>query len=179
MNAMRPLIQPFQGAVPDVHPDAFIAAGCAIIGDVRIAAGASVWFNSVLRGDVESIQVGRGSNLQDGTVVHADPGFPVLIGSDALIGHMALIHGCTIQDQGFVGMGAVVMNGAVIESSAMLAAGAMLTEGKIARSGQLWAGRPAKYMRDLTLSEIAGMMDGARHYQASAAAYRNLADTAL
>lgn len=150
---------------------AFVAPGAFVVGDVRIEVGASVWFNCVIRGDVASITIGARSNVQDGSIVHADPGFPTVIGEDVLVGHMSVIHGCTIKDRGFVGMGAIVMNGAVIESDGMLAAGAMLTEGKIVRSGQLWAGRPAKYLRDLSEAELEGMKEGARHYQANAARF--------
>lgn len=153
---------------PLLAKDVFIAPGACIIGDVEIGAGASVWFNCTIRGDTAPIRIGARSNIQDGSVIHADPGLPTIIGSDVLIGHMALIHGCTIHDRGFVGMGAIVMSGAVIESDGMLAAGAMLTGGKTVLSGQLWSGRPAKYARDLTEEEITGLREGCAHYQRNA-----------
>jgi carbonic anhydrase/acetyltransferase-like protein (isoleucine patch superfamily) len=156
----------------DLHPrlaaDVFVAPGAAVVGDVEMAAGSSLWFNCVARGDVAPIRIGEGSNIQDGSILHADRGFPTLIGADVLIGHIAIIHGCTIQDRGFVGMGAMIMNGAIVESDAMLAAGALLTPGKVARSGQLWAGRPAKYVRDLSEEDIAGMRKGTEHYRENA-----------
>jgi carbonic anhydrase/acetyltransferase-like protein (isoleucine patch superfamily) len=118
------------------------------------------------------IRIGARSNIQDGTVIHVDPyrpggpadGFPALIGEEVLIGHMAMIHGCILHDRAFVGLGAIVMDGCEIESDAMLAAGALLTSGKHILSGQLWAGRPAKYIRDLTDADLAGMRLGVEHY---------------
>jgi gamma-carbonic anhydrase len=170
-------IIPFNGKTPIIHPTAFIAAGVRLIGDVEIGEGSSVWFNCVLRGDVNFIRVGKRSNIQDGTVVHCDggqggkPGYPTLIGDDVLIGHMAMIHGCTIEDHGFVGLGTIVMDGCVVEGDAMLAAGAMLTPGKRALSGQLWAGSPAKHLRDLSPEDIAGMRKGAPGYAMQAQRY--------
>ncbi len=157
-------------ATPLIDPSALIAPGTRIIGDVRIGADASIWYNCVLRGDVNFISVGARTNIQDGTVVHCDspfggdPGYPTLIGDDCLIGHMAMIHGCTLEDHAFVGLGAIVLNGTRIESDGMLAAGAMLTSGKVIRSGELWAGRPAKFMRHLTPDEIAHNRGGVEHY---------------
>ena len=164
-------IAALDGKAPRIHPSAFIAPGCRIIGDVEIGADVSVWYNCVIRADVNSVVIGARANIQDGTVIHCDSpdakhpeGFPTLIGEDVLVGHMAMIHGCTILDRGFVGLGAIVMNGCVIESDGMLAAGAMLTPGKRLGAGQLWGGRPAAYMRDLTQAAIADMQVGVRHY---------------
>ena len=154
----------FEGTVPEIAEDVFIAPGAQVIGNVKIGAGSSIWYNCVVRGDVERITVGARSNIQDGSVVHADPGSPTLIGDDVLIGHMAMVHGCTIADRGFVGLGAIVMNGCVIGSDAMLAAGAMLTPGKAIAPRELWSGRPATKMRDLTDTAIAGMRAGVAHY---------------
>ncbi len=167
-----PLVHSFGGASPAIDPDAFVAPGAVIVGDVRIGRKVSIWHGCILRGDIEFIEVGDGSNVQDGSVIHADPGFPVRVGSEVLIGHMALLHGCTIHDHGFVGMGAIVMNGATIETNAMLAAGAMLTEGRVAKTGQLWAGRPAKHLRDLTPAEIEGLGKGIQHYIVEGRVYR-------
>ena len=167
-------IRALDGAVPAIAPDAFVAPGTQIIGDVELGAEASVWYNCVIRADVNQVRIGARTNIQDGTVIHCDspegdhPGYPTLIGEDCLIGHMCLLHGCILQDRAFVGMGAIVLNGAVIESDGMLAAGAMLTGGKTIQSGQLWAGRPAKYLRDLTPEEIAGNQQGVRNYVANA-----------
>ncbi len=149
-------ILPFGGHTPRIHPSAFIAPGCRIIGDVEIGPDVSIWYNCVLRADVNHIRIGARSNIQDGTVIHVDSGsFPTLIGEDVLIGHLAMVHGCKLESRSFVGLGAIVMDGCVIEGDGRLAAGAMLTPGRTIPRGQMWAGRPAKFMRDLTEQEIA------------------------
>ncbi len=153
---------------PRIAADAFVAPGAIVIGDVEMAEGSSLWCNCVARGDVEAIRIGARSNVQDGTIVHADPGFPALIGADVAIGHGAIIHGCRIEDGAFIGMGAVVMNDAVVESRAMLAAGALLSAGKRVPTGELWAGRPAKFMRALTDDDFAMMRDNPRRYSGNA-----------
>jgi carbonic anhydrase/acetyltransferase-like protein (isoleucine patch superfamily) len=173
MTIARPdvTILPFHGKMPRIHDSAFIAPGCRIIGDVQIGPDVSVWYNCVIRGDVNRVVIGARSNIQDGSVVHCDgpdprhpEGFPTVIGEDVLIGHMAMVHGCTLEDRAFVGLGAVVMNAATIESDAMLAAGAMLTSGKRILSRQLWGGRPAAYMRDLNDAAIEDMQAGVARY---------------
>lgn len=168
-------IVPIHGKTPQIHDSAFVAPGCTIIGDVTIGADSSVWYNCVLRADVSRIVIGERSNVQDGSILHCDPprpgdpeGSPLIIGSDVLIGHMAMVHGCTIHDRGFVGLGAIAMNKAVIGSDAMLAAGAMLTENKVMRARELWGGRPARLMRELDEAEIAGMRLGVMHYAENA-----------
>jgi carbonic anhydrase/acetyltransferase-like protein (isoleucine patch superfamily) len=158
------------GNTPKIHPSAFIAPGCRIIGDVEIGEHASIWYNCVLRGDVNAIRIGARSNVQDGTVIHCDSdkggmiGFPTIIEEDSLIGHMAMLHGCTIKAKSLVGLGSIVMDGCVVESHAMLAAGAMLTPGKTIPTGQMWGGRPAKYMRDLDEHWSAGNQMAVAHY---------------
>ena len=150
------MIRPYGGKMPQIHETAFVAPGACVIGDVVIGPQASVWYNCVLRGDLNRIVVGARSNVQDGTVIHVEdagpdgPGLPTLIGEDALIGHMAILHGCVIEDRAFVGMGSVVMDGARIARAAMLAAGALLPPGRVVPAGELWAGRPARYLRRLT-----------------------------
>lgn len=158
------------GKGPKIHSSAFIAPGCRIIGNVEIGPDASVWYNCVIRADVHRVVIGARSNIQDGTVVHCDSpkpsnpdGFPTIIGDDVLIGHMAMVHGCTLEDRAFVGLGAIVMDGSYIESDGMLAAGAMLT-GKRIGARQLWMGRPAKYLRDLDEAAIAGNQAGVQGY---------------
>ncbi|MBX7533940.1 gamma carbonic anhydrase family protein [Qipengyuania sp. 1XM1-15A] len=168
-------IVPIHGKTPQIHESAFIAPGCTIIGDVTIGAGSSIWYNCVLRADVSRIVIGERTNVQDGSVLHCDPerpgdpdGSPLIIGDDVLIGHMAMVHGCRIEDRGFVGLGAIAMNKAVIGSDAMLAAGAMLTEGKVMGERELWGGRPARKMRDLDDMAVAGMRMGTAHYAENA-----------
>ena len=163
------------GKTPKIHESAFIAPGCTIIGDVEIGAESSIWYNCVLRADVSRIRIGERTNVQDGSVLHCDPprpgdpdGSPLIIGDDVLIGHMAMVHGCIIHDRGFVGLGAIAMNKSVIGSDAMLAAGAMLTEGKVMEERMLWAGRPAKPMKELSDVAIAGMRMGVAHYAENA-----------
>lgn len=166
------------GKTPRIHETAFIAPGCRIIGDVEIGPESSVWYNCVIRGDVNRVVIGARSNIQDGTVIHCDSpdpkhpaGFPTLIGDDVLVGHMVMLHGCTIHDRGFIGLSATVMNACVIESDGMLAAGALLTPGKRIASRQLWVGRPAAYMRDLTDAALADMQLGVAHYVENARAH--------
>lgn len=178
---MRPdvTIVAFDGKMPQIHETAFIAPGCRIIGDVEIGADSSVWYNCVIRGDVNRVVIGARSNIQDGTVIHCDSpdarhrdGCPTLIGDDVLVGHMVMLHGCTLHDRAFVGLSTTVMNGCVIESDGMLAAGALLTPGKRIVSRQLWGGRPAAYMRDLTDAALAEMQLGVAHYVENARVHR-------
>src|SRR5918996_3602796 len=163
----------FDGHAPRIDPAAFVAPGARVIGDVEIGPEASIWYNCVLRGDVNRIRIGARSNPQYGSVGHVDSprpgseaGLPTIIGEDVLIGHMAMIHGCILHDRAFVGLGAIVMDGCEIEGGAMLAAGALLPPGRRIPAGQLWAGRPAKYVRDLGEAELAGQQMGAAHYVA-------------
>lgn len=179
-------IIPIHGKTPRIHETAFIAPGCTIIGDVEIGEGSSVWYNCVLRADVSRIVIGKRSNVQDGSVLHCDPprpgdpeGSPLIIGDDVLIGHMAMVHGCRIENRGFVGLGAIAMNKAVIGSDAMLAAGAMLTEGKVMGPRELWGGRPARLMRELDEAAIMGMRMGVAHYAENAKAHAAAVHEAL
>jgi carbonic anhydrase/acetyltransferase-like protein (isoleucine patch superfamily) len=159
------------GKAPRIHDSAFVAPGCRLIGDIEIGPDVSIWYNCVLRADVNRMVIGARTNIQDGSVIHVDSpkpgheaGHPTLIGDEVLIGHLAMVHGCILHDRAFVGLGAIVMDGCEIESGAMLAAGAMLTPGKRIPAGQLWAGRPAKYVRDLSEEELAGQRMGVQHY---------------
>lgn len=146
----------FGAAFPQVATTAFIAPGAHVIGDVVIGEDSSVWYNCVLRGDVERILVGARSNIQDGSVVHVTrKRHGTEIHDDVLIGHLAMIHGCVLESHSFVGLGAIVMDACVVELDAMVAAGALLTPGKRVGRGQLWAGRPAVHLRDLSADEIA------------------------
>lgn len=167
------LVLPFGDRHPAIAPDAFVAPNATVIGDTEIGARSSIWFGCVLRGDVNSIRVGSDTNIQDGTVVHVTRAkFGTVIGSGVTVGHLALIHGCTLEDHAFVGMQATVMDGCVIESEGMLAAGALLTPGKRIASGELWAGRPAKLMRRLDTDELRNIHETAAHYARLAATYR-------
>jgi len=163
------------GKTPQIHDSAFIAPGCRIIGDVTVGPESSIWYNCVVRAEVNRIVIGARSNIQDGSVVHCDgpipgvpDGFPTIIGDDVLVGHNVMLHGCILHDRAFVGLSATVMNGAVIEGDAMLAAGAMLTQGKRIEARQLWAGSPARFVRDLDDAAIMGMRIGVAHYTQNA-----------
>jgi gamma-carbonic anhydrase len=159
--------------VPLIAADAFIALSADIIGEVIIGAGSSVWFGCVLRGDGNSIRVGARSNIQDGSIVHiTSKQHGTSIGDDVLIGHKAIIHGCTLENHSFVGLGAIVMDACVIETDGMLGAGGLLTPGKRIPAGQLWLGNPAKYIRDLTPDEITRNRAGAAGYATLAQVFR-------
>ena len=168
----------YREKTPLIASTAFVAPGSHIIGDVEIGADSSIWYNCVVRGDVNRIRIGVRSNVQDGTVIHVDSpkgdgvGLPTIIGDDVLIGHMVMLHGSILHDRAFLGLGSIVMDGCTIESDGMLAAGAMLTPGKVIRSGELWMGRPAKKLRDLSPEEIAGNRTGAAHYVQLAKAHK-------
>jgi gamma-carbonic anhydrase len=146
---------PFRGKSPRIHDTAFVAPGCRIIGDVEVGRYASIWYNCVIRGDVNKIIIGARSNIQDGSVIHCDPddaehhGSPTIVEENVLVGHRAMLHGCTIRSNSVVGLGAIVMDGCVLEHASMLAAGGMLTSGKTIPTGELWGGSPARLMRQL------------------------------
>jgi gamma-carbonic anhydrase len=173
MTHARPDVSiiPIHGKTPQIDDSAFIAPGCRIIGDVTIGPEASIWYNCVLRADVSRIVIGARTNIQDGSVVHCDaavpgvrPDYPTIIGDDVLIGHMAMVHGCTIKDRGFIGLGAIIMNGCTVEEDGMLGAGALLAEGKAIGAKELWVGRPAKLIRTLPEEALLGMRMGVAHY---------------
>jgi gamma-carbonic anhydrase len=160
-------------SVPRISASSFIAPSADVIGDVSIGENCSIWFNVVLRADGNPITIGNGTNIQDGSVVHITTRMHgTTIGSDVLIGHSALVHGCQLEDRAFVGFAAQVMDGCVIESDAMLAAGALLTPGKRIPARQLWAGRPAKYMRDLSDEDLARNRMGVLVYQQLVGLYK-------
>jgi carbonic anhydrase/acetyltransferase-like protein (isoleucine patch superfamily) len=146
-------ILPFEGVIPRIHETAFIAPGARIIGDVTIGAEASVWYNCVLRGDIHRIEVGARSNVQDNSVFHVEgprpdtDGCPTIVGEDCVIGHAAVVHGATLEDRAFVGMGAVVMDDCRIGEGGMLGAGALLSPGKAIPPREIWVGRPARFLR--------------------------------
>lgn len=146
---------PYKNILPKIDDSVFVAENAVLIGDVEIGPETSIWYNCVLRGDVNDIKIGARTNIQDGTVIHVSSSTQgTYIGDDVTVGHMALLHACTIGDRAFIGMKACVMDDATVEEEAMVAAGALVTSGKRVPRHQLWAGSPAKYMRDLTAKEI-------------------------
>lgn len=170
---MPGLILPYQGTLPTIDSECFIAPNATVIGDVVIGKGTNVWFNVVIRGDVHEIRIGERTNIQDGTIVHVTSGkFGTYVGSDITIGHGAVLHACTLEDGCFIGMGATILDGAVVESGAMVAAGAVVTPGKRVKSGELWAGNPAKMMRELKPEDVAFFPKSAENYVKLAAQYR-------
>ncbi len=154
----------FEDHVPQIAPDAFVAPTATVIGQVRLGAKASVWYGAVLRGDRDAIVVGDGSNVQDGCVLHADPGHPCRLGAGVSVGHLAVVHGCTIDDEVLIGMGAVVLNGATVGSGSIVAAGAVVLEGAEVPPGSLVAGVPGKVRRALSDDEWERVRGNARNY---------------
>ena len=149
---------------PEVHESAWVADNAQVMGAVKLAADASVWFGCTVRGDTETIEIGEGSNIQDGTVMHADHGMPLKVGKHVTVGHMVMLHGCTIGDESLIGIGAVVLNGAKIGRNCLVGAGSLVTEGKEFPDGSMIMGTPAKVVRQLTPEQIEGLRQSARHY---------------
>ena len=155
-----------------MHPSAFVADSAQVMGRVTLEEDASVWFGTVIRGDTETITVGRGSNIQDASVLHADVGFPLEIGERVTVGHQVMLHGCTIGDESLIGIGAVVLNGARIGKHCLVGAGALVTEGKVFPDGSMILGSPAKVVRQLTPEQIEGLRRSAAHYIDNARRYQ-------
>ncbi len=166
------MILPYLAHKPDIDTRAWLAPDAAVVGRVHIEADASIWYQSVLRGDVNSIHIGKRTNIQDGTVVHNSEDAPCVVGNDVTVGHKALLHGCEIQDGCLVGMGAIVMDHAVLEAGCFLAAGSLVPERKVLKGGYLYAGSPAKERRPLTDKEKAFLLASAAHYVELANAHR-------
>jgi carbonic anhydrase/acetyltransferase-like protein (isoleucine patch superfamily) len=171
----KPLIFAIGEKKPKIHATAFVAPGAVVCGDVEIGENASIWYGCVLRGDSNRIIIGAGANVQDGTVIHADEpelgGVPTVIGAHALIGHKCMLHGATVEDEGFVGMASTMLDGSVVKTGGMLAAGAFLAPRKIVPAGEMWAGTPAKKFRDLRPGEEKWALGGAMHYIEEARAH--------
>ena len=149
---------------PDVHTTAWVAESAQVMGRVTMAENSSVWYGAVLRGDNDSISVGRNSNVQDGSVLHTDHGSPLVIGDNVTVGHLVMLHGCSIGDGSLVGIGSVIMNGARIGRNCIVGAGALVTEGKQFPDGVLIVGTPAKVQRELTAEQIDRLQASASHY---------------
>lgn len=170
----KAFIMPYNGIWPNIDKKVFIAPSASIIGDVTIKEGSGIWFNVVLRGDVEPITIGKNTNIQDGSVIHCTRnGGKTIIGSNVTIGHKALIHACTLQDACFIGMGAILMDNVIVETGGMVAAGSLVTPGKIIRKGEIWAGNPAKFFRHLTEEEANFIMISANNYYKHVQEYLN------
>lgn len=165
-------IYELDGVQPQVAATAWVADSAQVMGNVHLAEGASVWFGTVIRGDTETISVGKDSNIQDASLMHADHGFPLVVGERVTVGHQVMLHGCTIGDESLIGIGAVVLNGARIGKNCLVGAGSLVTEGKEFPDGSMIMGTPAKVVRQLTPEQIEGLRRSARHYVENAARYR-------
>lgn len=173
IGAMTQLIT-FGGKTPTVADSAFVAPSATLIGDVELREDSSAFYGVVVRGDTATIRVGSGTNLQDNVVLHADPGFPTTIGNGVSVGHGAVVHGCTVEDDCLIGMGATVMNGAVIGAGSLVAGGAVVLEGATIPPRSLVAGVPAKVRRELTDEEFDGVRQNAAHYVELARAHKQI-----
>ncbi|KLU03975.1 ferripyochelin-binding protein [Rhodopirellula islandica] len=155
-----------------IDPSAFIAPNATVLGEVYIAEDVSIWFGAVMRGDTEKIVIGRQSNVQDQCVLHCDPGMPCVIGERVTVGHSAVVHGATVEDDALIGIGAIVLNGATIGKGAIVAAGALVTEGTVIPPGMLAVGTPAKPIKEVSESLLERSREGAQHYVRLGRLYR-------
>ena len=157
---------------PRIADTAWVADSAQVIGNVELAEDASVWFGCILRGDGERLSIGRGCNVQDGSVIHADPGFPVTLGQNVSIGHQVMLHGCTVGDGSLIGIQSVLLNGAKIGKNCLVGAGSLVTEGKEFPDGSMIMGSPAKVVRQLTPEQIEGLQRVAKHYVENARRFK-------
>lgn len=172
MSDYKPVILPYGDTWPEVHETAFIAPTAVLIGETTVHERASVFYNCVLRGDINHIVIGAGTNIQDLTMVHVDGGYPCLVGREVTVGHCAVLHGCVIEDRCLIGMGAVVMTGAVIGAESIIAAGAVVPEHMQVPPRSLVAGVPARVKKQLDAETVAGLPGWAHKYQKVARAYQ-------
>ncbi|WP_321896897.1 gamma carbonic anhydrase family protein [Burkholderia cepacia] len=166
----------FEGEQPQLAESAWVAPQAVVIGRATLAERASVWFNAVIRADNEPVDIGAGSNVQDGAVLHTDPGFPMHIAANVTIGHQAMLHGCTVGEGSLIGVQAVVLNGAVIGRHCLVGAGAVVTEGKVFPERSLILGAPAKAVRELSDEQVANLLENAADYVRRADVYRHRLD---
>lgn len=169
------IIKELNGKMPDIEKAAFIAENATIIGNVKLEEGTTVWYGAVIRGDGDSICVGKNTNIQDNTVVHVDPDNPVAIGENVTIGHSCIIHGCTIGNNCLIGMGTIIMNGAKIGDNCLVGAGALITENKEFPAGSKILGSPAKIKSEVSESDMVLIKESAEYYIEDAALYNNSA----
>jgi carbonic anhydrase/acetyltransferase-like protein (isoleucine patch superfamily) len=158
---------------PQLDPAAWVAPSAIVIGDVRLAAGASIWWNAVLRGDNEPIVIGANSNIQDGSVMHTDIGAPLTLGRDITVGHMVMLHGCTVGDGSLIGIGSIILNRAVIGECCLIGANTLIPEGRNIPARSLVMGSPGKVVRELSDEEVARLAANAAHYVENARRYRD------
>ena len=166
------MIYDFEGHTPKVDQNSWVASNAVIIGKVELKKDSNIWFNVTLRGDVEPITVGEGSNVQDGSVVHSDPGCPVIIGKNVTIGHLVMLHGCVIEDDCLIGIGSTILNKAKIGKNSIIGANALVTENKVIPERSLVLGSPGKIVRQVTDEEIKSIKENADHYVANYKKYK-------
>jgi carbonic anhydrase/acetyltransferase-like protein (isoleucine patch superfamily) len=171
-QATRMALYQLDEHTPQLAVGAWVADSAQVIGHVELAEDASVWFGAILRGDTELLRIGKGSNVQDGSVLHADIGFPLTLGENVTVGHQVMLHGCAVGDGSLIGIQAVVLNGARIGKHCLVGAGALVTEGKEFPDGSMIIGSPAKVVRQLTPEQIAGLQHSAEHYVANAKRFK-------
>lgn len=159
-----PRIFELDGIRPEIHPEAYIAPGAVLMGNIRVGKGASIWFNAVLRGDNEFMDIQEGSSIQDGAVLHTDIGFPLIVEPGVTVGHNVILHGCHLRRDCLIGMGATVLNGAVIGEGCLVGANALVTEGKTFENGKLIVGAPARAVKDVDAAGREMMAGGAKFY---------------
>ncbi|MDO8959413.1 MAG: gamma carbonic anhydrase family protein [Rhodocyclaceae bacterium] len=160
------------GKVPQLASSVWVAPNATVIGDVRLAANVSIWWNAVLRGDNDPITIGENTNIQDGSVLHTDVGEPLTLGRDNTVGHKVMLHGCTIGDGSLIGMGSIILNGAVIGKQCLIGAGALIPEGKVIPDRSLVVGAPGRIVRELSDAQLAMLAKSAVHYVENAQRYR-------
>ncbi len=165
-------IYELDGVAPRLADAVWVADNAQVMGNVSLGKGVSVWFGTTVRGDTETITIGAGSNIQDGSVLHADLGKPLVVGERVTVGHQVMLHGCTIGDESLIGIGAIVLNGARIGKHCLVGAGALVTEGKEFPDGSMIVGSPAKVIRQLSPEQIEGLKRSAEHYMANAERFR-------
>lgn len=172
---MNEKIFPYLNKLPKIATDVFLASGVKIIGDVEIGEGSSIWYNSVIRGDINFIRIGSLTNIQDSSVLHVTGKNPLIVGNKVTVGHSAILHGATIMDLTLIGMGGIVLEGSVVEEKSIVAAGAVVKAGFVVPSGKLVAGIPAKVVRDLTDEELKEFENSANRYKE----YAELSDSSI
>ena len=158
------MIYDFEKNLPEVHPDAWVAPNATLIGKVKIEKNSSIWFNAVLRGDIELISIGENTNIQDGSVLHTDPGYKLNVGKGVTVGHMVMLHGCQISDDTLIGIGSIILNNAKIGKNCIIGANSLITENKIIPDNSLVVGSPGRVLRKVTEEEIKAIHENAKHY---------------
>ena len=167
------MIYDFEKYTPKIDPNSWVAPNAVIIGNVELKKNSNIWFNATLRGDVENIYIGEGSNIQDGSVLHTDPGYPLKVGKNVTVGHLVMLHGCSVGDNSLIGIGAVILNNAKIGNNCIIGANALITENKIIPERSLVVGSPGKVVRQVTDEEILGIKENAKHYVENYKKYKN------